>query len=114
MSDLKNQIFALLKKRPDSAGASNSVVSIGYDLNKSIWYCISLFKDVKDKPYSVNVRINGDFNTYIRDIELTEKEYMDMKWTIEEWARDLEEKAFEDFAKFAERDPNSMDDLLDD
>lgn len=114
MSDLKNQIFALLKKRPDSAGASNLVVAVAYDLNKPTSYSISLFKDIKDKPYSVNIRINEEFNTYIKDVELTEKEYMDIKWTIEEWIKDLEQKAFEDFAKFAESEPNSMDDLLND
>ena len=114
MSDLKNQIFTLLKKRPDSAGASSSVIAVAYDLNKPVSYSISLFKDVKDKQYSVSIRINEEFNTYIKNIELTEKEYMDVKWTIEEWIKDLEEKAFEDFAKFAESEPNSMDDLLND
>ena len=114
MSDLKNQIFTLLKKRPDSAGGSSRVIAVAYDLNKPVSYSISLFKDVKEKPYSVSIRISEEFNTYNKDIELTEKEYMDIKWTIEEWIKDLEEKAFEDFAKFAESEPNSMDDLLND
>ena len=113
MSDLKNQIFALLKKRPDSAGVYGSIVGIVYHLNNFTSYSINLL-DTKNKPYSVSIRINEEFNTYIKDIELTEKEYMDIKWSIEEWANDLKEKAFEEFAKFAESEPNSMDDLLND
>lgn len=113
MSDLKNQIFALLKKCPDSTGTHQ----IHYYTDSTV-YVITLttkFGTQEDVPdYSAIVTISKESGQYHKTVELTEKEYMDIKWTIEEWAKDLEEKAFEDFAKFAEREPNSMDDLLND
>lgn len=113
MSDLKNQIFTLLKKCPNAAGD----LRIHY-YTDSVAYTVSLIsnsvmqKGVSD-CYAI-ITISTENDQYQKNIELTEKEYMDLKWTIEEWDKELKEKAFEDFAKFAESEPNSMDDLLND
>ena len=113
MSDLKNQIFTLLKKCPDATRTHQ----IHYYTDSTV-YVITLVskfgiqENVSD--YSAIITISTESGQYQKTVELTEKEYMDLKWTIEEWDKELKEKAFEDFAKFAERDPNSMDDLLND
>lgn len=114
MSDLKNQILALLKKCPDSAVEG---CEIQYH-NNTCYYSIVLNKKhgiLEDVPdFSVSLTIYTEFGRYFKSIELTEKEFMDLKWTIEEWNKVLEDKAFEEFKDFAENEPNSMDDLLKD
>ena len=113
MSDLKNQIFALLKKCPNYTGTHQ----IHYYTDSTV-YIITLttkFETQKDVPdYSAIITISKESGQYDKTVKLTEKEYMDIKWTIEEWTNYLKEKAFEDFAKFAESEPNTMDDLLND
>ena len=113
MSDLKNQIFTLLKKCPSAA----SDRQIHY-YTDSAAYTISLVSNFGAQEgvpdcYAI-ITISTENDQYQKNVELTEKEYMDLKWTIEEWDKELKEKAFEDFAKFAESEPNSMDDLLND
>ena len=113
MNDLKNQIFALLKKCPNAARDRQ----IHY-YTDSVAYTISLisnFGTQENVPdcYAI-ITISTENDQYQKNVELTEKEYMDLKWTIEEWDKELKEKAFDDFVKFAESEPNSMDDLLDD
>ena len=47
--------------------------------------------------------------------ELTEKEYMEIKWKIEEWANNLNTYALNKFAEYVNSFPkNPMDALLDD
>lgn len=113
MGNLKNQIFTLLKKCPSSTGTHQ----IHYYTDSVVYIVVlsSKFGTQKDVPdYSAIVTINSENGQYQKTVELTEKEYMDIKWTIEEWHEVLEVKAFDDFAKFAESEPNSMDDLLND
>lgn len=113
MSDLKNQIFALLKKCPDFTGTHQ--IHYYTDSTAYIIVLASKSETQEDVPnYSAIITINKESGQYHKTVELTEKEYMDIKWTIEEWANYLKEKAFEDFAKFAESEPNTMDDLLND
>ena len=113
MNDLKNQIFALLKKRPYWARP----LRIHY-YKDLVSYDVTLHKKLgeqEDVPgYSAYFVISTDAGMYDKNIELTEKEFMDMKWTIDEWHRTLEAKAFEEFRDFVESEPNSMDDLLKD
>lgn len=111
MSDLKNQIFALLKKCPKRASTNEHVIEIAYYPEENSTYILTL---KSEEEYKIKVSIYDYPNVFSKTIPLTEKEYMDIKWTIEEWQKVLEEKAFEDFAKFAESEPNSMDDLLND
>lgn len=112
MSDLKNQIFTLLKKCPKDvyiSSETNNVSATYYNDHNSIFYGINLI--YSDRAIYFDISSNM---SYTRKIDVTEKEYMELKWTIEEWAKILEEKAFEDFKEFAETEPNSMDDLLND
>ena len=111
MSDLKNQIFALLKKCPERANISEYVTEIAYYPEDNSTYILTLKSEV---GYKIQVSIYNYDNVFSKTVPLTEKEYMDIKWSVEEWREVLEEKAFEDFAKFAESEPNSMDDLLND
>ena len=110
MSDLKNQVFALLKKCPERANIGKHFAEIAYCTEDNGTYVLTL---KSEEEYEIQVAIYT-CNVFSKTISLTEKEYMDIKWTIEEWRKVLEEKAFEDFAKFAESEPNSMDDLLND
>ena len=113
MSDLKNQIFTLLKKCPDSATGSEA----NYHGDRN-YYSIVLHKkygtqeDIPD--FSASLTIFTEFGRHYKSVELTEREFMDLKWTMEEWNKVLEDKAFEEFKDFAENEPNSMDDLLKD
>ena len=111
MSDLKNQIFTLLKKRPERVNINEHVTEIAYYPEEDSTYMLTL---KSKEEYKIQVSIYDYPNVFSKIISLTEKEYMDIKWTIEEWQKVLEEKAFEDFTKFAESEPNSMDDLLND
>ena len=114
MSDFKNQIFTLLKKCPDSATNGHE---IQYH-NDKIYYSLILNKKQGTQPdildFSVSLTIFTEFGRYFKSIELTEKEFMDLKWAIDDWHNVLEAKAFEEFKDFAESKPNSMDDLLND
>ena len=111
MSDLKNQIFTLLKKCPERTNVSEHVTEIAYYPEDDTTYMLTL---KSEDGYKIKVSIYDYPNVFSETIPLTEKEYMDIKWTIEEWDKELKEKAFADFAKFAESEPNSMDDLLND
>lgn len=111
MGNLKNQIFTLLKKCP-SFTRTNQI----HYYTDSIVYAVALYPKFKQEglDYCAIITISSENGQYQKTVELTEKEYMDIKWTIEEWHEVLEVKAFDDFAKFAESEPNSMDDLLND
>lgn len=111
MSDLKNQIFTLLKKCPERVNFNEHVTEVAYYPEDNSTYILTL---KSEEGYKIQVSIYDYANVFSKTIPLTEKEYMDIKWAIEEWRNLLEEKAFEDFAKFAESEPNSMDDLLND
>ena len=113
MNNLKNQIFALLKKCPN--GVDRHRISYHKDDN---YYDLTLnkkYETQEDTPnFSASLIIYKNTNKYFKSVELTEKEYMDIKWSIEEWNKVLEDKAFEEFRDFVESTPNSMDDLLKD
>ena len=115
MSDLKNQVFALLKKRPTMACVTNQIVQATYHPNESTRYDISLFKDSFNKPYMMNVLINENLGTFAKNVEITEKEFMELKWIVDDWAATIKSEVFERFKDFAEpAEPTAMDDLLND
>lgn len=110
MSDLKNQIFTLLKKCPNEiylSPESNDFV-VSYYNNGNVYDLNFIYSKTL-----VTIGISNG-TEYIKQVEVTEKEYMELKWTAEEWSKVLEEKAFEEFKEFAEMEPSSMDDLLND
>lgn len=118
MSDLKSQIFSLLKKCPTSASSWDNGSLVLYRTGDGQEYHIETYKrkdyHPKDHPdFSATITIENE-RFDCETIPLTEKEFMDFKWKTEEWEKILHEKAFEAFKEFAESDPTSMDDLLND
>lgn len=111
MSDLKNQIFALLKKCPTHAYTYSETGHVGYSSDNSS-FDLELAKN--EGCLGVYLTIHSGFNCFSKFISLDEKEYMTIKWKIENWESELEAKAFEEFKDFVEAEPSSMDDLLND
>jgi hypothetical protein len=69
----------------------------------------------EDTPeFFIELYIDDGNQNFYREIPLTEKEYMELKWIIEEWCTVLELRAFDAFKEFCELEPGSMDDLLND
>ena len=119
MSDLKTQIFSVIKKRPYSISTTFGGYQLGY-INDNIEYVVGI--DRHDGHFTCTLDINKSLDkdplmfkdsTY-RKVELTEREYMDLKWSIETWKEQMEEQDLEEFKDFAESEPGTMDDLLND
>lgn len=111
MSDLKNQIFALLEKCPDYITIIDDLIEATYYNGEFITYRVHM----SFKPnYTVTLSVYFNSNVFRKEISVTEKEFMDIKWKIEAWSKEIEAKALDTFKEFAEREPNSMDDLLND
>ena len=112
MSDLKNQIFALLEKCPDHiTTVIDDFIEATYYNGEFITYRVHV--SFKPNP-TVILFIYFNSSAYRKEISVTEKEFMDIKWKIEAWEKEVEAKALETFKEFAEKEPNSMDDLLND
>ena len=118
MSDLKSCIFSLIKKCPDIASTWDDGSYLGYKGPNEVEYCIQTNKkrDFHPEDYPDFVaEINIEKETAIFEtVPLTEKEFMEIKWKTQEWEKVLREKALDAFKEFAESDPTSMDDLLND
>ena len=112
MCDLKSQIFALLKKCPNNISFNSAT----YYKDDNTTYVVSLHQFTKSDTYEyvVNLDIYSGWIALNKHISVTEKEYMDLKWTIEDWDSVLKNKTFAEFKEFTESEPNSMDDLLND
>lgn len=112
MSDFKNQIFALLEKCPDyTTTIIDDFIEATYYNGEFITYRVH----VSFKPYrTVTLFIYFNSSVCRKEISVTEKEFMDIKWKIEAWTKELEAKALDTFKEFAEKEPSSMDDLLND
>lgn len=112
MCDLKNQIFALLKKCPNRADFNN----VTYYKDDATTYNIVLyqFKQGNVPNYIVDLNIYSRYGTHIEQASITEKEYMELKWQIEDWTEVIKNKILGEFKEFTESEPNSMDDLLND
>lgn len=112
MSDLKNQILALLEKCPDyTTTIIDDLIEATYYNGEFITYRVHV--SFKPNP-TVALFIYFNSSTYRKEISVTEKEFMDIKWKIEAWAKEIEAKALDTFKEFAEKEPSSMDDLLND
>ena len=110
MDDLKTLINKLLCKQPDLIYEMFET-SVQYK-NKDFIYDITLWKSEHKVTLSIqgNVAITSNY-----DIELTEKEYMELKWKMEAWRDELQNSNFETFKEFVNEIPESgMDDLLND
>ena len=115
MSDLKSQIFALLKKRPLHAISYKYGGSLVYYPDKKTCdasYHIGI--DTLNEEYHLRFTIYDGPNVIEKNLELTEKEFMDMKWKIQDWENLIQTEALEKFKDFVESEPRSMDELLED
>ena len=113
MDDLKNKVFTLLKKCPVYADSIGDYTSAHYYGSENIKYEISLLK--RDSKHFVVIMIDDSFAFHDKEIEITEKEYMEIKWTVEKWHKVIYETAFERFIDFVEPPVTSeMENLLKD
>ena len=127
MSDLKNQIFTLLKKCPKCVELWGDGCRITYKNGESS-YVIHLSRPPKEDDeipfldttpqehyeFQMDIWLNSAGKHFATKVELTEKEYMEMKWTIEEWNNTFTTSILDEFKEFVETEPSSMDDLLND
>jgi hypothetical protein len=108
MSDLKNQIFSLIKKIPNRVSENLTTIYVTEKLRIILW--------IKD-DYNVEISISdkkGSEQVVYKYLELSEKEYMELKWKLEDWKKYLDNQLLDAFEEFADTDPESMDDLLND
>lgn len=110
MDDLKTLVNKLLCRQPDLIHEIFEL-SVQYQ-NKGLIYDITLW----ESEHKVTLDIQGNVVvTSNYDIELTEKEYMELKWKIEAWRDELQNSNFETFKEFVNEIPErGMDDLLND
>lgn len=113
MSDLKNQVFRLFEKRPIEAQIAETGGSLRYCVTDSLYYSINVIASDNSK-FAIGVEIWTDYAHYERYVEISEKEFMNLKWKIEDWQSILEQEAFDKFEEFANIEPGTMDDLLND
>lgn len=126
---LKKIIFHLLKKKFDY---DDSQVSWTYN-NKRVTICYPFHPYIKKsqdgpedyyKPdetkWAINISIYNTNNTnnidhYIagNNVDLTEKEAMEIKWALDDFYDNQKESYFNELADFALEDNGTQDDLLD-
>lgn len=110
MEELKTLIKKLLSKAPMyTAFVDNYCYTVEY-IHEDTKYYINLYKE----SYTAKLKIEKkDINARCFTVKLTEKEYMEFKWTIEEWDKYLYTKYFNEFKDFVEIETaKSMDALL--
>ena len=109
--ELLNLVKRLLKRKPTNLGGLFEELTVDYR-NGDSTYCISVSNY---NGYKIHFRLETPKQANIyRDIEVSEKEYMEVKWQIEYWTELITNSEFDLFREFAERDDSQMDDLLDD
>lgn len=113
MSDLKKLIFKILEKVPTRVEFTpdKDWESISY-IEEHNYYDIQIYKN--NDAFKVDVCVSTGYNSIDFKTELTEKEYMQIKWQIEEWDTYLRNKAFDTLEEFALKTKGTIDDLLDD
>ncbi len=115
MEELRTLIQKLLKRVPDYAGSDCFVDNSVTYINDSLQYDIDCSH--YDDKYIVHLGISEKnpyrfLNAFY--IPVTEKEYMEIKWKIEEWNDYLKQKCINEFTTFVNGFSNgSMDELLD-
>ena len=118
MEQLKNLVKKLIAKEPSSADP-NAIFTpqIEYK-NDNVIYRIAINHIPETNEYVLELFIEDnpeDYDTgYNYYCNITEKEYMEIKWNIEAWHDFLVKKEFDRFAEFAEQEQSSMDELLND
>lgn len=111
--ELLNLIKKLLKKRPSSFGGFVfDETSLLYENGESTY--IIDFNAVNG--YVITLSIDNAITHYCNhySIDVDEKDYMEIKWTMQNWRSVFEESEFNTFKEFAETDDTQMEDLLND
>ena len=103
MEEIKNLIFKLLKKKPDWISTiDEKEIDVNYnDISLSIY---------NYNGFEYQLRIN---NFCFTD-ELSEREFMEMKWKLSDWRDVLEKEAISKLSEFVDSPNGTMDDLLND
>ena len=119
---LKTIIFHLLKKKPMSNTPipswkyDNKEVTIGYPYHP---YVVDEKKESNNWMVNINIFNSNapDENSYYitgADVNLTEKEAMELKWALDDIADNLKETLFNELADFALENEGTQDELIDD
>lgn len=116
MDDLKKFVKKLIfsSKVPTYvASDSNSEGAVISYVKNDMRFSVNIIK--KMESYECFLYIFGSENqTLIKEVELSEKEYMELKWQIENWLDLINDSLYNQFKEFAESEDSSMDDLLND
>ena len=115
MKDLKTLVIKLLEQKPNSCIIDGFMCAahVSY-VNGDTRYEISLHKASK---YSLELHIYSvcDSKSYYYDCDLSEQEFMEIKWKIEGWDQVLQEDVFNAFSEYVESLPgDARDELLND
>ena len=110
MKEIKNLVTKLLQVSPSLVAIDNSGGCATYYSNNTT-YSIFLYKN---DDYNLSLSIDSGRGYYEYSSKLTEKEFMELKWTIEKWSDDIENKTFDEFRDFVNSNANPADDLLND
>ena len=119
MSEIKSLAKRLLKKKPnvvvteDGYTAHDVLTLAGYN-NKDVYYTVSLMKPNIVGGFRLTIDINTDDLSYSYTCDLTEQEFMEIKWQIEEWNEHLKNDLFDTLRDFVHVGNDPADDLLND
>lgn len=118
MEQLKGLVKSLLEKKP-SYVEMDSFSPTAYYKSEKVTYNIDLYSNKNTNEFKVSLYITKDDEKY--DIfgydyscDLTEKEFMELKWQMEAWNKELRQIAFNEFKEFVEQQESPMDELLHD
>lgn len=114
MDDLKKFVKKLIfsSKVPTYVEISNETAVISYVKN-DMRFSVNIIKKMESYGCFLYIFGSGD-QTLIKEVELSEKEYMELKWQIENWLDLINDSLYNQFKEFAESEDSSMDDLLND
>ena len=119
MSEIKSLAKRLLKKKPNVVTTEGGYMAYdvltlaGYN-NKDIYYTISLKKPDIVGGFKLAIDINSEDLSYSYVCDLTEQEFMEAKWQIEEWDEHLRNDLFDTLRDFVHVGNDPADDLLND
>lgn len=117
MEDLKNLVKKLLDRKPVEAVAKSYFgPNVTYNDGNKI-YKIDLCQYEDGHKHSLNLFIGEtvlDISGHDYSCDITEKEYMELKWKMEGWEEELHADAFNEFADFVKQQEDPRNTLLND
>ena len=118
MEEIKKDIFKLIEKRPtyiEEGFFDCDFASCNYSIGETeinIKLFTDAFGETNKKSVMLSVR-NGQQFCH-KEVDLTEKEYMQLKWKIQDWNSILKEELMAVFKEFVNTPNGTMEDLLND